>query len=221
MPFLFLSGQIARQPQLELELYRRGAEGVVAKPFHIEELIACVRRILREPPSPDIDLLLLGFESRDLDYKEDLDLESKVGRASFAKDVLALANVGGGSIVVGVRESSPGLFEHVGLPEERLLLFETTRVNDVLRPYLGSVVVVSSRFVEYRGRRFAIVRVPTSGDTLAMALQAHERAGLFTGRIYGRTDAARTEEVRDSLEVLRMLDRVLSERLRRLLARPE
>lgn len=50
-----------------------------------------------------------------------------------------------------------------------------------------------------------------------MPVSSHEGASLFTGRIYGRTNAARTEEVRDSLEVLQMLDRIVAERVRRFL----
>jgi CheY-like chemotaxis protein len=218
IPFVFVSGQITRDSDLELRLFREGAEGAFGKPFATERLIACVKRILREPFSPEIDLLLLGLESRDLDYKEDLDLESKVGRASIAKDFIGMANVGGGTIIVGVRESKPGVFKLVGVPDDRLAFFETTRLNDIVRPYIGAAFAVSSHVNSYRTHHFVFIRVPSSGDTLAMPINSHERASLFTGRIYGRTDAARTEEVRDSLEVLRMLDRIVGDRVRRFLA---
>ena len=218
IPFVFVSGQITRDPDLELRLFREGAEGVLPKPFSTEELIACVNRTLREPSSPQIDMLLLGFESRDLDYKEDLDLESKIGRAAIAKDFIGMANVGGGTIIVGVRESAPGVFKLVGVPDDRLALFETTRLNDLVRPYIGAAVAVSSHVTSYRSHHYVFIRIPNSGDTLDMPISSHEQASLFTGRIYGRTDAARTEEVRDSLEVLQMLDRIVGERVRRFLA---
>ncbi len=134
IPFIFVSGQIARDPALELRLFREGADGVLGKAFAIEELIICVNRALREPSSPEIVMLLLGLESRDLDYKEDLDLESKTGRASIAKDFISMANIGGGTIIVGVRESKPGVFKPVGVSDDRLALFETTRLNDLVRP---------------------------------------------------------------------------------------
>lgn len=214
IPFVFVSGQITRDPNLQLRLYVEGAEGVFGKPFATERLIACVKRILREPFSPEIDLLLLGLESRDLDYKEDLDLESKTGRASIAKDFISMANIGGGTIIVGVRESEPGVFKPVGVSDDRLALFETTRLNDLVRPYIGAAVAVSSRVISYQSHDYIFIRIPSSGDTLAMPVSSHEGASLFTGRIYGRTDAARTEEVRDSLEVLRMLDRIVGDRVR-------
>jgi|CXWL01.1.fsa_nt_gi CheY-like chemotaxis protein len=217
IPFVFVSGQITRDPDLELRLFRKGAEGAFPKPFATEELIVCVKRILREPFSPEVDLLLLGLESRDLDYKEDLDLESKAGRASIAKDFIGMANVGGGTIIVGVRESKPGVFKLVGVPDERLAFFETTRLNDLVRPYIGAAFAVSSHVTSYRSHHFVFIRVPSSGDTLAMPVSSHERASLFTGRIYGRTNAARTEEVRDSLEVSQLLDRIVGDRVRRLL----
>lgn len=218
IPFIFVSGQIDRDPDLELRLYREGADGVLAKPFTSEELIACVIRTLRVPSSPEIVMLLLGFESRDLDYKEDLDLKSKTGRASIAKDFISMANIGGGTIIVGVRESEPGVFKLVGVSDDRLAFFETTRINDLVRPYIGAAVAVSSRVIPYQSHHFVFIRIPSSGDTLAMPVSSHEGASLFTGRIYGRTDAARTEEVRDSLEVLKMLDRIVAERVRRILA---
>jgi CheY-like chemotaxis protein len=218
IPFIFVSGQIARDPDLELRLYRDGADGVLAKPIATEKLIACVNRTLREPSSPEIVMLLLGVESRDLDYKEDLDLESKHGRASIAKDFISMANIGGGTIIVGVRESEPGVFKPVGVSDDRLALFETTRLNDLVRPYIGAAVAVSSRVISYQSHHYVFIRIPSSGNTLAMPVSSHEGASLFTGRIYGRTNAARTEEVRDSLEVLQMLDRIVSDRVRRILA---
>ena len=220
IPFVFVSGQITRDPALELRLFRKGAEAVIPKPFATEEFIACIKHILHEPSSPEIDMLLLGFESRDLDYKEDLDLESKAGRAAIAKDFIGMANVGGGTIIVGVRESMPGVFKLVGVPDDRLAFFETTRLNDFVRPYIGAAIAVSSRVISYRSHHYVFIRIPSSGDTLAMAISGHEHASLFTGRIYGRSDAARTEEVRDSLEVLQMLDRIVSNRVRRFLAGP-
>lgn len=218
IPFIFVSGQINRDPDLELRLYREGADGVLAKPFATEKLIACVNRTLREPSSPEIVMLLLGIESHDLDYKEDLDLESKTGRASLAKDFISMANIGGGTIIVGVRESEPGVFKPVGVSDDRLAFFETTRLNDLVRPYIGSAVAVSSHVISYQSHHYIFIRIPSSGNTLAMPGRSHEGASLFTGRIYGRTNAARTEEVRDSLEVLQMLDRIVTERVRRILA---
>ena len=94
-------------------------------------------------------------------------------------------------------------------------------LRGLLKSYVGPAIAISSRGFEYRSRRFIFISIPSSGDTLAMPLTSHERAGLFTGRIYGRTEAARTEEVRDSIEVLRMLDRIIAERLRRLLGKRE
>jgi hypothetical protein len=88
-----------------------------------------------------LTLLESPSESAALDFKETLDLNHPRDRVEFTKDVLAMANTGGGHIVVGVEDSTR---KHVGLNEAALSsLCEAKTVNDKIRKYTGGYVTVS------------------------------------------------------------------------------
>lgn len=60
-----------------------------------------------------------------LDFKSSIDLESDYGKANFSKDVLAMRNVGGGYIVVGVEDRS---WNPIGL--EKRLAYDTKLLRE-------------------------------------------------------------------------------------------
>jgi len=187
-------------------------QGVIHKPVHLDQFIHHVNLVLHENKNPDIALLNMGTETQTLDYKEDLDLSNKRGRASLAKDVIAMANNGGGVIVIGVAERSSGEFDHVGLKEERLKLFETSQINKAIRVFLSPHVAITSRRVHMRSKTFIFIEVPES-DYLMMAAQQNEEAALYLGRIYGRTNAAESAELHDSADIKKIIDRLVSNQI--------
>jgi CheY-like chemotaxis protein len=191
------------------EVYGVGANALLLKPFAPRDLLEHTNRLLRLPRNPDVILIHLGYETRELDYKEDLDLGSKYGRASLAKDVIAMANWGGGNIVVGVAEPSPGEFDAVGISNEHLAQYEVTRLNRAIIDYLDPPVPVVVRRISSEGKVFAVLQIPPAHGTLILAARKDERAGLFLGRIYTRTTAAESAEVRHSSELRELLNRVL------------
>lgn len=77
-----------------------------------------------------------GFESKEVEYKGPLawDEDDKKGCCELTKDVIAIANTGGGWIVIGVRESPTGFLPE-GLSAEQAESFETTRVNRFINNY--------------------------------------------------------------------------------------
>jgi hypothetical protein len=120
----------ARATELALVPYRRQLVATI-RPFMADQL--SLKRLLTLLESPS--------ESAALDFKETLDLNHPRDRVEFAKDVLAMANTGGGHIVVGVEDSTR---KHVGLNEEALSsLREAKTVNDKIRKYTGGYVTVS------------------------------------------------------------------------------
>src|SRR5260221_2275857 len=100
IPVVAVSGSSTDQQQLAQ--YKHGFDAVVPKPWQTERLITTIARLLRVRADPDLLLIHLGFETQSHDYKETVELVSKFGRASLAKDVMAMANWGGGTIVVGM-----------------------------------------------------------------------------------------------------------------------
>jgi len=187
-------------------------QGILGKPYHMGGFIHHINLVLHENKNPDIALLKMGTETQTLDYKEDLDLSTKVGRASLAKDVIAMANNGGGILVIGVTERTPGEFEPVGLSEQRLNLFETSLINKAIRGFISPPVAITSRRVNMRSKTFIFIEVPTS-DYLAMAARQNEEANLYLGRIYSRTHAAESAELHDSADVQKIVNRLVSNQI--------
>jgi predicted HTH transcriptional regulator len=67
-----------------------------------------------------IEIVLRGYESKDLDYKGPIDWneENKKASCRIVKDILAMANTGGGFLVFGVSEASAG-FSWDGLSQDQ------------------------------------------------------------------------------------------------------
>jgi predicted HTH transcriptional regulator len=72
-------------------------------------------------------------ESKYLDFKADFDVSDKGAWAELIKDVVAMANTGGGVIVFGVNDNgTPARFD----PTE-LLTFDPANITDKLAKYTG------------------------------------------------------------------------------------
>jgi len=202
-----ISGQSWNERE-ELRQYRHGFNAVLRKPFEIDQLLRSVDRALSLRTNPDALLIHLGVERQDLDYKGVLDLKLKEQRAALAKDVIAMANWGGGTIIIGVEERSPGEFVSVGVDEENLASFETTRVNLALRQFMDPPVSIVSRHVRDASRIFVLLEIPPARDTFVLAGKQNEQARLFPGRIYSRTHASESCEVQSSSELRDLFQRL-------------
>ncbi len=67
------------------------------------EIFESIRGKLDTLSDDKIDYLLnIGMESENIDCKEDLDIDNTESIVKIAKDIAAMANVGGGYIVLGV-----------------------------------------------------------------------------------------------------------------------
>jgi CheY-like chemotaxis protein len=132
--------------------------------------------------------------------------------ALLAKDVIAMANSGGGRIIVGIRESAPGVFTPLGILEDDLAAFEPSRLNRALRDYLDPPLSVGVKQVRDGGRVFAILEISAGGEMVILAGKENDRAGLRRGRVYVRTSSVESAEVRDSSELRALLERVIAAR---------
>ena len=100
------------------------------------------------------DLLLHPREALDLEIKNWLDLADDEGhRATLAKALLALANHGGGRVIIGLRETDTGFSTDSKRPST-LDAFSQDSVNGIVHKYAEPAFHCS---VDY-------VRHPTSGD---------------------------------------------------------
>ncbi len=208
IPVIGISGAI-KSDAMELKLYRNGFNGVIRKPFGIKVLVEALNKVNRARPKADPDSIMIhaGFESQSLDYKESIDIKTKKGKASIAKDVIAFANYGGGTIIVGVKEDPPGFFTANGVEPSIIGDFETTHLNQAVNSYLDPPINVKVRKVENEGKIFIFVEIPPAENTFILAAKKNEAASLFTGRIYTRTTNVTSEEIQTSEEMRTLFNR--------------
>ncbi len=179
----------------------------MTKPFPVEELQETINSLLHIRSDPDAALIHAGYESSDRDYKELIDISTKAGRASLAKDIIAFADYGGGRIIVGVAEPAPGSFEPVGVSDAACKALELTKLNQAVRDFMDPAIHVSVRTVVDGTRNFVFIEVPPAIDAPILVKKKNDSAGLFPGRIYTRMTAAASSEVQTSAELREILSR--------------
>jgi hypothetical protein len=157
-------------------------------------------------------LLECHGECEHLDFKESMELESDHGCACFGKDALAMKNVGGGYIVVGVEDKT---WKPVGLRSR--LPYDTKKLRDKIRKGTGldieADIVHHSVFVDGTEGLFAMIltraaikrsklRVPS---ICRKSFHSDEAWGIRQGDIYVR-DGDQTKRLDDELELQTLLD---------------
>lgn len=107
-----------------------------------------------------IALITAKEERPDLDFKGDINLSGdKKDKAEITKDVIAMANYGGGLIVGGVPETATG-FLLAGMPEASLKSFDSTALNDFVKNYADPPVNTTTRKQEFEGKVYGVIVVP-------------------------------------------------------------
>jgi predicted HTH transcriptional regulator len=132
------------------------------------------------------------------------------GRAALAKDAIAFANYGGGTIVVGVAEVRPGEFVARGIEQSLVADLEASKLNNAVRPFLDPPISLTVKIVRDGARHFALIRVPAAEHVPVIAKRQNERASLYLGRLYTRSSACESAEVQTSAELRTLLDRFRS-----------
>ena len=162
-------------------------------------------------------LIYRGFESKDLDYKGPLlwDESDKGACCELVKDVLALANTKGGFIVIGVAEKGDG-FEPVGLNEEQLASFETTRFNTFLQNYVDPPINTTLLKVICEGKYFVIIKVPPFPNIPHICVKPYPGV-LSAPTIYVRTDNNESAPVKHSADLQAVIEQAVRNREERLI----
>jgi CheY-like chemotaxis protein len=214
VPIIAISGQgllrLEDKEREELRQYRAGFTRVLQKPFDARELIRTIYMLLSLNLDPDVALIHLGTESQLHDYKERVDLTKKNDIAGFAKDVIAMANSGGGRIIIGVAERENGGFEPIGIKEGECKWYEVTNVNKALRAYLDPHVTIQSRIVTDAGKQFVFIEIPPAVEMPILPRKENEKANLRLGKLYIRNASCETSEIQNSDEMRKFIDRFLN-----------
>jgi tetratricopeptide (TPR) repeat protein len=152
-----------------------------------------------------------------LDYKEQLKVSEDAEVCAFARDALAMKNVGGGYILVGVRDKT---WEQVGL--EAPFPLDSKQLRDQLLRASGvslDIDVVSHEIAQDVGQRwYALIYVRSSKKrskrrsptVVVKDFCANQSFGLRRGEIYVRRGDS-TVRVSSSHELEELLDRLESQ----------
>jgi len=151
-----------------------------------------------------VAIITAGTERPDLDYKEKINLEgTKKEKAEIAKDIIAIANSGGGFIVGGVKESSSG-FQRIGMTSEELRSFDSTKLNQFVNNYCDPPINSITRTIEMDGKIFGVIIVPEFGEQPHIIVKSFEgvfnEADIFVRTGNNESRRAGSHEVRSLIE---------------------
>lgn len=145
-------------------------------------------------------------ESLSAEYKDWLDLATPHGRATLAKHAIALANHGGGHIILGFSDEAEGLISHEGpadMPE-----ITQDDVNAAVRRYSDPEFQCQMRLIAHNdtGVSHPVITVP--GDFTAPVMSKRDAEGVISQhRIYIRKPGPRSEEPQTHEQWKALIDR--------------
>ena len=151
------------------------------------------------------------IEDLDAEYKDWLDLRKESDRATLAKAVIALANHGGGVIVLGFDELPTGLMPRPKSAE----IPDVTQdaVNSAVRRYAEPELHCQVHHVKHPdvGSVHPVIRVP-GGVVPVMSTRVQSEGGLGQHKVYVRKPGPRSEEPQTAEEWRTLLDRCVRAR---------
>lgn len=158
------------------------------------------------------EILLQGYESKDLDYKGpcEWDEKDKKSCCELVKDILAMANTLGGYIIVGVREKAQG-FEWEGLTVEQAESFETSRINRFVQNYADPPINTLLRKIDHEGNTFVAVEVPRFTDTPHICQKDYPSV-LAAPALYVRTDINESAPLKSSSDFRSIVEQAIRNR---------
>jgi tetratricopeptide (TPR) repeat protein len=151
-------------------------------------------------------------ECEHLDFKTMIHLDNPYGCACFSRDVLGMKNVGGGYIIIGVKDKT---WEPIGL--DALFAQDTKMLRDQVRKCTGMDIEVDivhhEIYLDGKQRLFAMIlvrsaikrsklRVPV---VCAKDFHSNEKWGLRRGDIYVR-HSDQTKRISSNTELQELLD---------------
>jgi len=164
-----------------------------------------------------LEILLRKEESKELDYKgpTSWNPSEKSALCELVKDVLALGNSLGGYLVIGVQEVASG-FDFVGLTDDQMATFDTTKVNQFVNKYADPPVNVSVNKVTYENKKYVIIGVPRFSDTPHIC-QKDFPGILAEATVYVRTDNNESAPIKKSCDFRLLLEGAIKNRSEQLL----
>jgi hypothetical protein len=167
---------------------------------------------------PDSDLLeLVAGKSEDLgvEYKAWMDTSLPEVRAKLARHIAALANHGGGYLIIGVDDTTR-------LPQGATALdaplFSQDAISGIVKRYLDPRIPIRVDQVEHAGANYPVVIVPSHGARPVIAVadgpqdDKGRSVGIRQGAIYIRAAGSESVQIQHADDWNALLERCLSHR---------
>jgi predicted HTH transcriptional regulator len=159
-------------------------------------------------------LILRAREARDLEYK------GGGGRlpfawgpyavnAAIARTAMAMANIGGGSIVVGMDQVEPDRWQPNGVDEAVDATFQQDRVQQFVNQHADPYVELTVDHLHHDAKRFVIIEVTGFRESPVICTSGSDP--LRPGAVYTRSfEKPETRVVQSHLEMRELLDRAIA-----------
>lgn len=155
-------------------LYRLSSEGKKkALGYYISPKIIKTEEETDSIPKP-LDVVVVDFllskkrETSELDFKYKIDISKNSDFAKIAKHIFAMANYGGGYLLIGFKETQKGTVESIGLPSN--FHIDQANLQEKFNAYSNTPIVLDYHEVEKilnsESRKFGIIYVPPSSNVL-------------------------------------------------------
>ena len=160
-----------------------------------------------------LELLRSPAEGLAFEIKDWLNLAESAHRARLAKAMIALANHGGGFVLIGYAEQMDGGFTPAEPRPGDLSGYTSDVFNEISRAYLNPPVHCDVRHIAHpvSGLFFPVINVPGGHQIPIMARRGGPRgqSSLQAGRVYIRRVGPSSEEPQSPDEWRALLDRCI------------
>lgn len=169
-----------------------------------------------------LDLISLGKEGRNLEYKRSMPWDSADFKAKITKSVLAMANLrDGGVIVIGMDEDPSGNFNDDGMKDEDFDTYTEDILSEHFSNYADPFVEISVRKKEREedGKKFVFILVKEFEEIPVICKKSGPTgSNLFKGRMYCRSRRKNeTVEVPSQTEMREIIELAVEKMVRKYL----
>ncbi|MGI8549232.1 MAG: ATP-binding protein [Dehalococcoidia bacterium] len=161
-----------------------------------------------------VALIRVRRESRDLEYKGSSGREPYVWgvdriKARIARTAMAMANIGGGAIVIGMDQVGSDTWEANGVSLEVDRSYEQDQVQQYINGRADPYVKLAVLHLQLENQRFVVIQVE-GFDELPVVCTTPASGVLRQGAIYTRSYAKNaTVEIQSQSEMRELLDRAI------------
>jgi Putative DNA-binding domain len=160
------------------------------------------------------DLLIDPHEAPDLEIKSWLDINAAEHQAKLAKGIIAMANHGGGYILIGFEEVAGYAAQPSAGRPQSLAAYNRDRVNGIVEKYVDPPMHCELHHVSAPdGLVYPVIVVPGGHRSPVMAKRNGPAGGeLRQKAIYIRRAGPKSEEPQTAQEMVELFDRCFSNR---------